>query len=368
MSTAYSAVHNNSCLPFIHTWVIKEFQHFCDKQNLLHFIISEPFNSPAPSDSNNNIKLEYTWRLVADIENIGEDFSLYMYIVALQTDFEREKELNDRISTFKFKVFKNQIHGNMNSFEEFIMFNQNSFTHRTKFGIKNAHGGKLCKINQLFPNNDTSISTDIIIRVHINEVEKPQNDFKNNINKSSLLSHSLEQFFNNPYFSDVTFTFDCGSELKASRLVLAAKSTYFMNMFTGEWTESNQSKIAIKGVKYEYYKAMVYYFYNGSLDSGLNFDALMGLFSEADMCQIEDLIEIVANKIVEMISNENWHEILLMGWQSNNNYLKKAGLKFVHENWLNIKDTENMKFIIENLNVEWMEELMSVRFFGISNY
>ncbi|CAB5389923.1 unnamed protein product [Rhizophagus irregularis] len=326
MSTAYSAVHNNSCLPFIHTWVIKEFQHFCDKQNLLHFIISEPFNSPAPSDSNNNIKLEYTWRLVADIENIGEDFSLYMYIVALQTDFEREKELNDRISTFKFKVFKNQIHGNMNSFEEFIMFNQNSFTHRTKFGIKNAHGGKLCKINQLFPNNDTSISTDIIIRVHINEVEKPQNDFKNSINKFSLLSHSLEQFFNNPYFS--------------------------------EWTESNQSKIAIKGVKYEYYKAMVYYFYNGSLDSGLNFDALMGLFSEADMCQIEDLIEIVANKIVEMISNDNWHEILLMGWQSNNNNLKKAGLKFVHENWLNIKDTENMKFIIENLNVEWMEELI----------
>ncbi|PKK72821.1 hypothetical protein RhiirC2_741963, partial [Rhizophagus irregularis] len=207
MSTAYSAVHNNSCLPFIHTWVIKEFQHFCDKQNLLHFIISEPFNSPAPSDSNNNIKLEYTWRLVADIENIGEDFSLYMYIAALQTDFEREKELNDRISTFKFKVFKNQIHGNMNSFEEFIMFNQNSFTHRTKFGIKNAHGGKLCKINQLFPNNDTSISTDIIIRVHINEVEKPQNDFKNSINKFSLLSHSLEQFFNNPYFSDITFTF-----------------------------------------------------------------------------------------------------------------------------------------------------------------
>src|SRR5207248_5219947 len=147
----------------------------------------------------------------------------------------------------------------------------------------------------------------------------------------------LDQFFNNPYFSDITFSFDCGSELKASRLVLAAKSTYFMNMFTGEWTESNQSKIVIKGVKYEYYKAMIYYFYSGSLDSGLDFNVLMGLFSEADMCQIEDLVKIVTNRIVEIISNENWNEILLMGWQSNNNDLKEAGLKFVHENWLNIK-------------------------------
>src|SRR5436305_5226393 len=100
MSAALS--HNDSCLPYVHTWVIKDFQHFCDKQNLLHFIISDSFNSPAPTDSKQD-KLEYIWRLVADIGSIGDSLSLY--IVALQTDFEREKKVNDRISTFKFKVF-----------------------------------------------------------------------------------------------------------------------------------------------------------------------------------------------------------------------------------------------------------------------
>ncbi|CAG8740572.1 1174_t:CDS:1 [Funneliformis caledonium] len=351
-------------LPFVHTWVIKDFQHFYDKQNLLRFIISEPFNSPFSINSSNETNLEYTWRLIVDIENIREDISLY--IVALQTDFERKKNANDRISVFEFKVFKNQ-YGNKNLVEELGTLNKISFIHKTRFGIKNAHGGKLCKIDQLLPNNNTSIRTDIIIRAHIIEPERVQlNDFNdNNTIPPLLLSPSLEQFFNNPHFSDVIFTFDCGSELSASRLVLAAKSTYFMNMFSGAWLESNQSRIVIKGSKYEYYRELIYYFYNGSLGSDLDFDVLKGLFNEANMCQIEDLVRIVANRIVKMISNEIWHEILLMGWRFNNNDLKEGGLKYVYENWMNIKDTENMKFIIENLNVECMEELMAARFFGV---
>ena len=32
---------------------------------------------------------------------------------------------------------------------------------------------------------------------------------------------------------------------------------------------------------------MIYYFYVGSLEPSLDFDALMGLFGEADMCQID---------------------------------------------------------------------------------
>ncbi|CAJ0877037.1 7489_t:CDS:2 [Entrophospora sp. SA101] len=75
----------------------------------------------------------------------------------------------------------------------------------------------------------------------------------------------------------------------------------------------------------------------GKLETGLNVEALKDIYLKADMWDMKEF---------------------------NDLFLKTESLKYVHENWQDIKPSQNMKDFLFEAEVDWVEELMFARFFG----
>jgi hypothetical protein len=45
--------------------------------------------------------------------------------------------------------------------------------------------------------------------------------------------------------------------------------------------------------------------------------------------------------------------------------MKKAGLKYFSENWMEIKNSDKMNNVISNGNFDWLEELFKAKLFGV---
>ncbi|POG58657.1 hypothetical protein GLOIN_2v1728847 [Rhizophagus irregularis DAOM 181602=DAOM 197198] len=76
----------------------------------------------------------------------------------------------------------------------------------------------LGEIINIFPDQNINSRTDLRIRVYIKIIEK-----KSHMKPPPklLLPHFID-YFDNGYFSDINFTFDCGSNIKASKIILAS--------------------------------------------------------------------------------------------------------------------------------------------------
>src|SRR5438045_345116 len=90
--------------------------------------------------------------------------------------------------------------------------------------------------------------------------------------KCYRLHNCFIDYFDNELFSDIEFTFDCGSNLKASKIILVSRSEYFKTMFNGKWKESKESKIHIKDTKYKIFRYLLKYLYTNELDEGLSLE------------------------------------------------------------------------------------------------
>ncbi|CAG8577967.1 7306_t:CDS:1, partial [Funneliformis mosseae] len=81
---------------------------------------------------------------------------------------------------------------------------------------------------------------------------------------------------------------------------------------------------------------------------------------EDDVKDISDLKREGSKRIVRLVDETSWDEILLIGWQTKN---LEAGLKYFSENWMNIKNSDKMNNIISNANFDWLDELFKAKLF-----
>ncbi|PKK65543.1 hypothetical protein RhiirC2_754893, partial [Rhizophagus irregularis] len=75
---------------------------------------------------------------------------------------------------------------------------------------------------------------------------------------------------------------------------------------------------------------------------------------------LTSLKRLIAKSVVKLINNDNWNEILILGWQYNDLLLRTKGLKYVKEHWDTIKYSDNLLYILNNSNVDCIEELFLV--------
>ncbi|CAG8444892.1 5546_t:CDS:1 [Acaulospora morrowiae] len=273
---------------------------------------------------------------------------------------------------------------------------------------------------ELFPGVDINCDeVDLVVRVHIfnnNSMLLPFMDLYNEIfSTESYLnsSASFESFFNNETYYDVTFTFEdekenndpisgncidevvknenCVGELnskcvtvrsamdgrkvgrgirtiKAHRIILVQRSEYFAKFLGGTWKDGSMKVIPIKHISFETFRIILYYLYTLKLEDGSDFDTLKDVYINADMMRLEQLAQLVADKIIRTVDYDNWDQVLEIGWKSNcfssKVLLKTAAYDFIYKNWLSIKNSDQMSLLIKSASIECIEELMEAKMFG----
>lgn len=117
-----------------------------------------------------------------------------------------------------------------------------------------------------------------------------------NSHRTNLLE-VFDHLLQNESFTDVTFVCDGGTQIKCHKVVLAACSPYFQNLFTN--LPCKHPIVVLKDVKYGEMKAILEYMYRGEVM--VLQDELSGLLKVAEALKVKGLTE--EHRINEGVSN-----------------------------------------------------------------
>ncbi|XP_054162462.1 uncharacterized protein LOC128960412 [Oppia nitens] len=121
--------------------------------------------------------------------------------------------------------------------------------------------------------------------------------------------HELK-FLDNPNECDITFKIE-NKTIAANKWLLRLRSDVFNAMFSVEFTESTESVIDIKDIKYNTFKALLKYIYCNRiiLENDCNCHQVMDLYICADIYHIKSLMETLEKMLIQMINFETIEEI-----------------------------------------------------------
>ncbi|RIA93754.1 hypothetical protein C1645_735334 [Glomus cerebriforme] len=327
--------------------------------------------------------------------NIGHENYISLFLKAILTPYEKLHNITSRKQKFLLEIGKLgptaviNNYGIINVPTSKRIIKQQIFEFTFEFNKVNVTCGfpKFCCLDLLFPDKDKSKEIDLFVQITILSDDSSRSnhlllldDYTINKQKQQRQEEEeeeevkigdtnegiygdIEEYFKNESFTDVEFLFDCGSTLKAHRIILATRCNYFKTMFKSGFKESTLDKVPIRFVRYEVFYVMLYYIYTGRL-MDLNEENAYGIlrdsYKHSDLMGLTTLKEILGKNIVKFIDNDNWHEILTLGWQFNDLLLRTKGLKYVKENWNIIKYGDNLRDVLNNSGIDCIEELFLV--------
>ncbi|CAI2163697.1 16954_t:CDS:1 [Funneliformis geosporum] len=315
--------------------------------------------------------------------NICHENYISLFLKAIRTPFEKLSNITSRRQQFLLEIGKlgpTTIISNYNIIHvptRKQIIKQQIFEYTFEFDKENITCGfpKFCSLDLLFPGGDKSNEIDLFVQVTVLSDDSSRSnillllddDTINNQQQDDCdvedISDDIEEYFRNESFADIEFLFDCGSTLKAHRIVLATRCNYFKMMLQGGFKEASLDVIPIRDVNYEVYYIILYYIYTGKL-MDLNeenaYELLRDSYKHSDLMGLITLKKMIAKLIVKLVNVDNWHEILFLGWQFNDLLLRTKGLKFVKEHWDIIKYSDNLRRLLDDSSVDWIEELFLV--------
>lgn len=92
-------------------------------------------------------------------------------------------------------------------------------------------------------------------------------------------------------------------EITAHKVVLSAASPYFRAMFTGEMSESKQSRVVIRDVSYEAMSMLVNYAYTAKIHIGE--ENVQALLSAACLLQLNGVIAVCCEFLIRQLDASN---------------------------------------------------------------
>ncbi|GBC02199.1 hypothetical protein RclHR1_00450034 [Rhizophagus clarus] len=362
---------------FTYSWTIRSFNELVTFYPNAGFVLSDRFWSPRPPlttdfspTKNKQNDHPYLWRIKLYPNGVNEAAKghISLYLVAIQTPYEKETNITFRDKTFKLEVYRLTSDPNSTPFSSSVptLIRNETFTMKFEFdGLDDFGRHRFCSFENLFPNSDTSADIDLLIKVHVFNTTTTDDSSDEPIEQIESEFPSFKQHLDDGKFSDVEFTFDCGSVIKAHRIILATRSSYFEKLLGDKWKEGQMKTIPIKHMEYTTFRSILYYLYTGKLEVRLEFDVLKDVYSKADMLNLERFGEMVAERIADMVNSNNWDEILLLAWEVGDSRLKEAALDYAVTKWDEIRDSENMKRVMACGNMGWIEELMKARYISM---
>ncbi|XP_064620233.1 kelch-like protein 32 [Lineus longissimus] len=117
------------------------------------------------------------------------------------------------------------------------------------------------------------------------------------------LTKKLQSFYENGTMCNVTLRSEDFS-IKAHRLVLASCSEYFLAMFSGNWAESNEGEVPLKGLTAVGLQAVVEFAYYGKFSpNSLNISEII---SALHQCMVIDGLELCENYMIDNLDESNF--------------------------------------------------------------
>ncbi len=340
-------------------WKIGNFQEYIERIPRGKYIFSQEFWIPQLSliDQNHDNKFMPTlWKLCLypNGDNSNESLNyISLFLVAIQTQYEKEKKIFKRRQICKIGVGTYEIcQSTVTTVNTFIK-KHSMRIHISDFSDASRQSSgfrQLVSLDSLFLGNG---SKEFNFFIQIAFLDEKISDIK-----EISYNSKMEKYFENESFTDVEFLFDCGSKIKAHRIILAANSTYFNNMLNGQWKGYGMEAIPFKETSYEAFRAVLYFIYSGKLMNIKSFTILNNILRLSDLMMLENLKGLVSESMTKFINEKNWVEYLLYGWKFKNDFLKFTGLKFVADNWEKVKKSEGIQKLLLNINIENVEELI----------
>ncbi|RIA96065.1 hypothetical protein C1645_426735 [Glomus cerebriforme] len=333
---------------FTYSWTIRSFNELVTFYPNAGFVLSDRFWSPRPPlttdfspTKNKQADHPYLWRIKLYPNGVNE---------AAKEVFRLTSDPNSTpFSSSTPTLIRNE-----------------TFTMKFEFdGLDDFGRHRFCSFENLFPNSDTSAEIDLLVKVHVFNTTATDDSTDESVEQIESEFPSFKQHLDDGKFSDIEFTFDCGSVIKAHRIILATRSSYFEKLLGDKWKEGQMKTIPIKHMEYTTFRSILYYLYTGELEVRLEFDVLKDVYSKADMLNLERFGEMVADRIADMVNSDNWDEILMLAWEVDDSRLKEAALDYAVTKWDEIRDSENMKRVMACGNMDWIEELMKARYISM---
>lgn len=165
------------------------------------------------------------------------------------------------------------------------------------------------------------------------------------------LGKDLLPHLNDPAYSDVTIVVE-GQEILCHKVVIAARSQYFLAIFSHNFKESSENRIELMDISYRAMLTLLNLFYSD--DIPIKYDSIPDLLLMCDRFSVKALKARCEAELIQSLQLENAALLLKYAKHYQCEHLKEACLTYISEHFSQVVETQ----AFEDLDKEHMLELM----------
>lgn len=166
----------------------------------------------------------------------------------------------------------------------------------------------------------------------------------------SSLVEAFNTLVGSDVYADVVFIVD-GQTVPAHRALLAARSSYFRQLFN----DAKSEKISIDGVRHPIFLAVLKYLYTARID--VDPRLALEMVVAADRFGLSDMKAHCFGKIEQNFDAANVCEILALADSHGAESLKTAALRFIHDHYQAVTKSPAFKSLNKMLILEIIRSL-----------
>ncbi|XP_073841527.1 protein roadkill-like [Musca autumnalis] len=208
---------------------------------------------------------------------------------------------------------------------------------------------------------DHLIGSEIEITFNVKYEPKDINMQLEKITSKPKLINDLAKIFENNKYADIVMVARDGTEFKAHKLLLSARSEVFETMLNRDFLENKTNRITIDDMDADVMKEMLNFIYTGK---EIPKEMALALFQAGHKYAMLDLETMCAGILTKKISTASCVEILLLADRHSNELLKKNAITDINTNLKAVMETEGWTILRDtnyDLYVDIVEKALRER-------
>jgi len=313
---------------FSYMWTINNFS-FC-REEMGEVLKSSTFSSGA------NDKMK--WCLRVNPKGLDEEskeyLSLYLLLVSCHKNEVRAK--------FKFSILNNKRE------ETKAMESQRAyrFVQGKDWGFKKfiRRDFLMDESNGLLPEDKLTLFCEVSVVQESVNISGQSNMMQLKVPECRLAT-DFENLLNDSDFTDCVFSVG-GTEFKAHKAIVAARSPVFRAMFCHQMEESKLNRVDITDIPSHVFKEMLSFLYTGAAP---NLDEMASeLLAAADKYDLERLKVMCEESLCTNLSVENVAGIVILADLHSASQLKQVSLDFINNHAMDVMETSGFNQMVHS--------------------
>ena len=180
--------------------------------------------------------------------------------------------------------------------------------------------------------------------------EEQPKEHAENIMTPVSFQRSDQKFFKEKPFADLVFRVQ-GEEIKAHKAFLAARCSYFNNMFQSGMIEGNSNVIEVPDIKPKTFEAFLEFIYCGEVTSE-DEEIWLDLLELSDKYCMKSLEELCSSSLKGKMSKENVVKAANLAEKLGMEDLKQEALNFIIGNFDGVFESQDIRELSRELLME----------------